>query len=168
MESYILYSNLLLWVVQLFVLFALFLLFRQFGEVYLKTGESISRDGIALGKKTLYPFLGRPVILVFISPDCKPCRVLLPEWNEMVERYHKQIQFIMIVQGEEDAKKKIQWEQTIKGEVLDDPKQKMMQDFQVRVTPFGFALDENSIVRAKGLCGGRKHLERMILILNKE
>ena len=47
----LLYSNILLWLAVLLIGFTLFIIFRQFGEVYLSTGESIARDGIAIGER---------------------------------------------------------------------------------------------------------------------
>jgi hypothetical protein len=100
MESFIFYSVLLFWTTQIFILFVLFLLIRQFGEVYLKSGDSILKDGIPIGEK-LPDFEGqsyktenqlkrdqlvrRTTLLAFVSPECKPCQELLEVWNEAAE-----------------------------------------------------------------------------------
>ena len=91
-REFLLYSNIFLWLIQLFVLFSLFLIYRQFGSVYLSKGEAISRDGVSIGNE-IPAFEGisyssgkliksemlyeKPTLLTFISASCKPCQELL-------------------------------------------------------------------------------------------
>ena len=46
--------------------------------------------------------------------------------------------------------------------VLTDAGQKLFAAFRVRVTPFGFIIDPEGIVRAKGLLNSRDHIEILL------
>lgn len=181
MESFIFYSVILLWTTQFFVLFLLVLLFRQFGEVYLKSGESISRDGIPIGEK-LPDFEGqsyktnshlekkqlihRTTLLAFVSPECKPCQELLEDWNEAIVMYQEQIEFVLIFLGNKDRAQRLLMKQAIQGEIVLDHNREITSLLQVRITPFCFIIDETGVVRAKGLCGGREHIDRLLFETN--
>ncbi len=182
METFVFYSVILLWAFQFFFLFCLFLCFRQFGLLFLQTGEGVSRDGIAMGKGIpifqgeslksgrnlgTKEVIGQEAVIAFVSPDCKPCLELLPDWNEAVDLYQDQFRFVLFVQGDPAEAKKMIEGNSLKGEVVADPDQQILRRFQVRVTPFGFALDENGVVKEKGLCGGHPHLHRLIASLKE-
>lgn len=177
MESFMLYSVILLWVTQAFILFILFLLFRQFGEVYLKSGESISRDGIPIGEmlpdfegisfKTNHflekkKLIHRTTLMAFISPECKPCRELLEDWNGATEFYQEQVEFVLIILGNKDRAHKLLKNQIIHGEIVLDDEKEITNLLQVRITPFCFVIDKTGVVRAKGLCGGREHIDQLL------
>ena len=111
MNEVLLYSNILLWLAVLLIGFTLFIIFRQFGEVYLSTGESIARDGIAIGERApslsnrkawngqpISSHLAKPVLLVFLSPTCKACIDLIPDWNQAVHQ-QREIHFRVVLVG---------------------------------------------------------------------
>jgi hypothetical protein len=50
----------------------------------------------------------------------------------------------------------------IRGRIIWDRRNQFLQDFRVRVTPFAFILDEKGIVRGKGLCNGKEHIEDLL------
>ncbi|TCP52385.1 methylamine dehydrogenase accessory protein MauD [Tumebacillus sp. BK434] len=177
MSQFLLYSNLGLWIVTLFILGAIFLIFRQFGEVFLKSGDAISRDGIPIGDKihhfeqpayelgksvSTQDLLGRPTLLAFTSTTCKPCRELFPDWNKAIAQYGTHVNFVMVGLGERD-----QWEELlakipIQGELLIDTRQILLTDCKVRVTPFGIMLDEKGVVTGKGLLNSAEHIQGLM------
>lgn len=148
MNDLLIYSNAGLWIVQLFIVFCLFIIFRQFGTVYLRDKESVSRDGIPIGKKipnfeaksmitdkvmNKENFLGKPTIIGFISTRCKPCKELIPDWNKAYDKYNGQINFVLIGIGEEENLKKFANEKNVKGELLIDAHY-IVDQFYARVT----------------------------------
>lgn len=180
MTEVLLYSNILLWLAVLLIGFTLFIIFRQFGEVYLGTGESIARDGIAIGERA--PSLkdrktwnrqqvasheAKPVILVFLSPTCRACINLIPDWNQAVHK-HQEIHFRVILVGDRQKSEEILKEQTLEGEILLDEDRHILEEHRVRVTPFAFILDEEGVVRGKGLCNGTGHIHSLISYLESE
>ena len=117
METFLLYSNILLWIVQLLVIFALVVLFRQFGEIYLNSADAISRDGIPIGDYipefvgedfsttravTHKDLEGRPTLLAFISPNCDACRDLIPEWNQCCLDHREKVNFVLMGVGDRE------------------------------------------------------------------
>lgn len=117
MEKALLYSNILLWVIQAGVIFCLLMVFRQFGEVYLKSADAISRDGIPIGdtiphfegfslpnlrKITSEEIQGRPTLLAFISPNCGACKDMIPDWNEAYRKYGHKVNFVLMGTGKEE------------------------------------------------------------------
>ncbi|MDQ0340749.1 methylamine dehydrogenase accessory protein MauD [Caldalkalibacillus uzonensis] len=183
MDQVLLYSNILLWLTQAVVFFSLFLLFRQFGEVYLSTGEGISRDGIPIGD-TIPQFQGvsypagkvttpiqqydKPTLLAFVSPRCKACEQLLPAWNAAHEAFHDRIHFVIIGLGEKEEFERWLMDRTLQGQLVLDPGRHIFSLCKVRVTPFAFIIDEQGVVRGKGLCNHEGHLKTLLSTLEGE
>lgn len=180
MESFILYSVVLLWFIQLFVLFALFLLFRQFGEVYLKSAGAIERDGVAIGKAlpsfdvrslrthavlSSQELIREPAIIALVSPNCKPCQELLKDWAIARQRYLHRYNFILVlINAKHEGIEWVVQHMEIKEdqEVYVLKEEKAVGELQIRVTPFAYIVDGRGIVKAKGLCGGMQHIEHLL------
>src|SRR5439155_20757324 len=103
MEGIWLVSYVLLWLLVSVLFLLVFLLYRQLGIMYLGSAEGVSRDGLDRGTKApdftvtdqygeahrLADYRGKPSVLLFGSPHCSPCRILLPpphdwataQWN---------------------------------------------------------------------------------------
>ena len=174
MESFLFYSVIFLLFTQTISIFAIFLLFRQFGEVYLNTGEGISRDGLPIEKKipsfNAFSFthnklinsedlIKKPTLIAFISPHCKPCKALLKDWSHACEEYSGKADFVVIILGGEKEVKKMVEKKKIAGEQLWDHHKELFRKFGVRVTPFAFALDQHGVVKDKGLCGNKEQID---------
>ncbi|MCE7791567.1 hypothetical protein K8O68_03890 [Salipaludibacillus sp. CUR1] len=177
MEAFIFYSVILLWITQFITLFALFLLFRQFGEVYLSTGAGISKDGLPVGRPfpaevkvlsldfnnpaAMASFMeeGKPALITFISPNCKPCLRLLDDWNEAFTVYGDQINFFTVIVGEETEVTHLADTYSFSGCRLWDRHKELFNRCLIRVTPFAFAVDEKGLITDKGLCGNKKQIE---------
>lgn len=177
----LIYSNILLWVLQLFFIFCVFMIFRQFGTVYLSSSEAISRDGIAIGDKVVQfdgesffsneripvnSLLTKPTIITFVSSGCKACKDLIPEWNEAYLKYNDKINFVLIGVGSKDNFENFTKNRTVRGELLLDPDRSILSAFKVRVTPFAFIINGEGVIKAKGLCNGMEHISGMISQLN--
>ncbi|MFB4166078.1 TlpA family protein disulfide reductase [Alteribacillus sp. JSM 102045] len=173
-ESFLFYSVIILFFTQTFSIFAILLLFRQFGEVYLSTPESISRDGLSLDKEippfNIFSFtqnkqvnsdelIKKPTLIAFISPNCEPCKSLLKDWSFAYEEYGDNINFVLVLIGREKEVKKMIEKNMVAGEQLWDHHKELFQKFGVRVTPFVFAVDQNGFVKDKGLCSYKEQID---------
>jgi|SRR5690625_3880095 methylamine dehydrogenase accessory protein MauD len=184
MDSLLVYSNIGLWIVQLLIAFSLILIFRQFGTVYLRDKDAISRDGIPIGKKI--PFFeaksiktgslvskdslvnkNKPTIITFISTRCQPCNELIPQWNKAYEEYGDDVNFLLIAIGEENNIVKLVKEKEGKGEILVD-NSSIASLFQTRVTPFGFIIDHNGVVKGKGVCSSISNINHLLSQLDSK
>src|SRR5438445_12199789 len=96
MEGIWLVSYIVLWLLVLVLILLVILLYRQLGIMYLGSAEGVSRDGLAPGAKApdfnltdqygnaqrLSDYRGRPTVVLFGSPHCSPCRILLPPFHD--------------------------------------------------------------------------------------
>jgi methylamine dehydrogenase accessory protein MauD len=105
---------------------------------------------------------GKPTILAFISPNCGACKDLIPEWNQCCIKYQKMLNFVLMGVGERGKMEEFVNNREILGKILWDRRNQFLHDFRVRVTPFAFILDEKGVVRGKGLCNGKKHIEGLL------
>lgn len=181
--QFLIYSNVLTWIVLLFISFCLFLVFRQFGKVYLSTSDAITRDGVPIGDKlpefeaksffskevtSVRSFQGKPTLISFISPGCKPCQELIPEWNRAYIKYKDKINFLVVGIGDSNGFTRMLDNNPLSGELLLDDERAILTSCNVRVTPFAFIVDESGIVKGKGLCNGIEHIDGLISYLNGE
>jgi len=96
METPWLISYIVLWLIVLTLSVLVLLLYRQLGIMYLGSAEGVSRDGLEKGTtapdfnltdqygnaQRLSAYRGRPVVLLFGSPHCSPCRTLMPQLHD--------------------------------------------------------------------------------------
>lgn len=177
MENILLYSNILLWITQIIVIVSLVIIFKQFGDIYLKSSDAISRDGVPIGD-AIPKFQGLsynsgkyfskkdmenvPTLIGFISPNCPACKDLIPDWNRAITKYKGKVNFLLIGVGtNRDQYTEFLKNRQLNGELILDP-DNIGQAFRVRVTPFAFMVDENGVVLEKGLCNDEKHINHLI------
>jgi methylamine dehydrogenase accessory protein MauD len=173
MEGIWLVSYIILWVLVLGLGLLVLLLYRQLGIMYLGSAEGVSRDGLAKGTtapdfsltdqygnvQRLSSYRGRPVLLVFGSPGCTPCRTLLPQLEEWAED-HRDMGIIWLNAAPRDETLKYASDMGATVPVVAHvPDDKVADRYKVRVTPFSFMIDENGIVRTKGLVNTRGGLD---------
>jgi methylamine dehydrogenase accessory protein MauD len=175
MEGIWLVSYIVLWVLVLALAVLVLLLYRQLGIMYLGTAEGVSRDGLDRGKTApdftltdqhgnihrLSAYRGRPVVLLFGSPHCSPCRLLLPQLQDWA-RKHPQVAVLWLNAASPEESARFVAETGTTLPVLPyspTPKDNLMDLYRVRVTPFTFFLDADGVIRAKGLVNTKSGLD---------
>ncbi|MDQ3928734.1 MAG: TlpA family protein disulfide reductase [Chloroflexota bacterium] len=173
MEGIWLVSYIVLWLVVLVLLVLVILLYRQLGIMYLGSAEGVSRDGLDLGAQAPdfaltdqygnlqrpADYRGRPLLLLFGSPNCGPCKVLLPELHAWASDHpHVGVLWLNLASREENLRYAKEMGATLPMPAH-TPADGVVEHFKVRVTPFLFFLDEQGIVRAKGLANSREALD---------
>ncbi|HET6313732.1 MAG TPA: TlpA disulfide reductase family protein [Chloroflexia bacterium] len=173
MEGIWLVSYIVLWLVVLVLIVLVVLLYRQLGIMYLGSAEGVSRDGLEAGAQApnfslpdqygnlqrLADYRGRPLLLLFGSPNCGPCRVLLPELHEWAAEHPEVgVVWLNLASPEENARYASETGATLPMSAH-TPGDGLVERFKVRVTPFLFFLDEQGTVRAKGLANTRSALD---------
>jgi methylamine dehydrogenase accessory protein MauD len=104
-------------------------------------------------------YRGRPLLLLFGSPTCGPCKVLLPELHSWAaEHAEVGVVWLNLASPEENMRYASEMGATLPMSAH-TPKDGVVERFKVRVTPFLFFLDEQGIVRAKGLANTRDALD---------
>ncbi|MFA9559738.1 thioredoxin-like domain-containing protein [Evansella sp. AB-rgal1] len=174
MEQFLFFSVIVLWGLFLLNFFLLFLLFRQFGEIYLSSGDGIAKDGLPIGKSLpkddriysmkekqhvyLQEHITKSSLLVFVSSNCKPCQQLLREWNSAYHSNQHMINCMIVFIGEDNKVQDLIRKYSPEGQLFWDRNDSLFHRFKIRVTPFAIAIDEQGIVRDKGLCGTKEQI----------
>jgi methylamine dehydrogenase accessory protein MauD len=173
MEGVWLVSYIVLWLLVLGMGVLILLLYRQLGIMYLGSAEGVSRDGLNKGTQApdfsltdqygnlqrLINYRGRPTLLLFGSPHCSPCRTLLPQLHDWASA-HPDVGVIWLnaASPEESLKFVSDTGATIPVAPY-PPEGNLLDTYKVRVTPFSFLLDENGVIRAKGLVNTKAGLD---------
>lgn len=174
MEGIWLVSYIILWLLVLGMGVLIFLLYRQLGVMYLGSAEGVSRDGLPVGSPApdfniqdqygnmqhLAAYRGKkPLYLVFGSPGCTPCRVLMPQLNEWAAQ-HPEIQVVWLNAASPEETLKYASDMGADVPMIAiTPDDKIMERYRVRVTPFSFMVDEQGVIRAKGLVNAKAGID---------
>ena len=169
-------SYIALWAVVLFQGVIIFLLLRQLGVMYLGTARGVARDGLAPGQRapdftlpdlegrpvSLVDFRGLPLLLIFGSPTCVPCRALIPDLNVLASERREELRVLFLSQGRVDDTRRFASEAAVQVPVAAHPDDDLPGKYKARVTPFAFLIDGEGIIRAKGLANNRDHLDLLL------
>jgi methylamine dehydrogenase accessory protein MauD len=169
-------SYIVLWAVVLFQGGVIFILLRQLGMMYMGSAQGVGRDGIAAGEPapdfslpdpagrlvSLGDFRGRPLLLIFGSTACAPCRGLIPDLNVFAREHDADLQTLYLSRGEPDETRRFIQEVDIRVPVAVHSDSELPDKYKARVTPFAFLVDAEGVVRAKGLANNRSHLDMLL------
>ncbi len=169
-------SYIALWAVVLFQGVVIFVLLRQLGVIYLGTAQGVANDGLDVGKDapdfslngldgeplSLASFRGTPVVLIFGSPTCAPCRGLIPDLNAFARDRAAELRVLFLSRSDDEATRRFATEENIEVPIAAHHDEDLPNKYEARVTPFGFLVDDNGVIRAKGLANNREHLEILL------
>ena len=141
--------------------------------MYLGSAEGVSRDGLNKGAKApdfsltdqygnvqrLADYKGKPAVMVFGSPHCSPCRILLPQLHDWAKAHPEVGVLWLNAASPEESLKFVSDTGATLPVAPYTPQENLMERYRVRVTPFMFMLDENSVVRSKGLVNTKGGLD---------
>jgi methylamine dehydrogenase accessory protein MauD len=164
-----------LWLLVFFLGFLLLGALRTLGllrwrleQLEATTPRRIGRDGLKHGKKApdftlpsaagpevaLHDFAGRKVLLVFTQAGCSPCQAIVPELN----RLGGDVQVLVVNNGDAAATRK--WADQMKPRfpVLTQDSFSISKRYEVFATPFAFLIDEQGVIRSKGIISNKQHV----------
>ncbi len=177
MNSSLLISNIVLWVVVLLLAFlllgtlrAIALLSWRLEQLEVTTPSRVGRGGLKLGKKapdftlrgaaggelSLHDFAGRKVLLVFTQSGCSPCKAIVPDLNRVHDKGEHQV--LVINNGNAETTRQWVAETCARFPVLAQEKFSESRRYEVFATPFAFLIDEKGIIASKGIAGTGQHL----------
>jgi methylamine dehydrogenase accessory protein MauD len=174
MDSAFLATYVGLWIVVVLLVLTLVTVVRELALIRMRlgpeTGPLATTDGPKIG--SVAPalegtFLSEgsrsisrgPAIVVFVSPGCRPCRELLPHVAQFVRRERMPV-YVVVQATEADARSLLEVFE-IKAPVVIDPDHKIEEAFNVHMTPFALAMDEDWTVRTKGVTNDDAQLEAL-------
>jgi methylamine dehydrogenase accessory protein MauD len=170
-------SNLMLWLVVLFLGFVLLGTLRILGrlrwqlqQLEATTPSRLGRRGLKRGAKVpdfslpcveggevaLSSFAGHEVLLVFTQARCGPCARIVPELN----RLHSEGDVAVLVVNNGDLETTQQWarEMGARFPVLAQSQLSVSRRYEVFATPFAFLINEQGVISSKGIVSERQHL----------
>ena len=173
MEGIWLVSYIVLWILVLALGALVLLLYRQLGIMYLGSAEGVSRDGLPKGtpapdftltdqyghQQRVAAYRGRPLLLIFGSAGCSPCRILMPQLDEWLAAHPEMGIIWLNMNSPEETLKYVSDVGATVPVVPTTPDDKIAERYRVRVTPFSFMIDENGVIRTKGLVNTKAGLD---------
>jgi methylamine dehydrogenase accessory protein MauD len=180
METVIVVSAVIQWVLLIGLALVVLSLARQFGVVLQRLGPPAGAlmisKGITLGEpspefklRTLgdkeiqiggVEPTGRNTLIMFINPDCSVCGKLLPALKSIGVQEASSLNLVFASDGEIEPQRKF-WQ--AKG-LEDFPyvlSQELGMTYQIGRLPYGVLLDSKGIMVAQGLCNNREHVESL-------
>jgi methylamine dehydrogenase accessory protein MauD len=170
-------SDVLLWIVVVFLCFLLLGSLRAMGRLQWRleqleaiTPSRLGRSGLRLGKKapeftlasvsgsqvSLHQFAGRKVLVVFTQTGCEPCQLLVPELNSVQADARAQV--LMVNNGQLEAARKWAGEIRARFPVLVQENLSLSKRYEILATPFAFLIDEKGVIASKGICNSKQHI----------
>lgn len=179
MESALFVSNIVLWIVVIALGVTVLALARQIGVLYervapagalmIAAGPDVGETAPVLEFETLQgePLTvggaseaGRTTLLFFLSPTCPVCDTLIPVLRSMRNDERTWLDIVLASDGEL-AEQRAFVERKELGEFPYVVSTQLGVTYQVGKLPYAVLLDEQGVVRAKGLTNNREHLESL-------
>jgi methylamine dehydrogenase accessory protein MauD len=103
----------------------------------------------------------RSQLLLFVSPDCPVCKKLLPVARSFARSERRQLDLVLVGDGDRDAHAAMAREHGLEGvPLVVSPAVGM--GYGVGKLPYAVLVDGEGTVRAKGLVNSREHLESLL------
>ncbi len=175
----LLYSNLLLWVVVLVLGAVVFGMVRQIGVLHERVAPmgalandrgpevgEMAPDMKIAGMEGGLVQIGGPVpggrsrLLLFVSPSCPICKKLLPIARSFAAG--ERLDVVIIGDGDVAEQREMIRANSLEAiPYVNSPQVGMA--FQVGKLPYAILIDEDGVIRAKGLVNSREHLESLAI-----
>jgi peroxiredoxin len=131
----------------------------------------INRDGLKAGTAApeftlpaldgseiaLSSFRGRPVLLVFSDPNCRPCNELLPKL-EQIHRKSKDLQVLVIGRGDPEANRDTMKKLGLTFPMVLQQSWEISRAYGMFSTPIGYLVDEDGVLVDNVAVGGNRIL----------
>ena len=175
MTTSLLISSTVLWLVVLLLAFFLLgalrnlaLLGWRLEQLEATTPRRLGRDGLRGGKKapdftlpsaagpdvSLHEYAGRRVLLVFTQSGCSPCHAIMPELN----RLGGDVPVLVVNNGDAETTRRWAAEAKVCFPILVQEGFSVSRRYEVFATPFAFLIDEQGVIRSKGIVNNGQHL----------
>jgi methylamine dehydrogenase accessory protein MauD len=170
-----------LWAVVIAQTALLLVLYRQVGLVFLGQSSARSRDGLRVGSVApewqavdqfgavhdLDDYRGTPLLLVFAEPGCGPCQKLFPELRTFSEEHRDAINVVSVGSDNELANRSAANKFGLDFPVLTQHRQTISTSYKVVATPFAYVIDEDGVVREKGIVNTGAQVHEKLAVLGE-
>lgn len=182
MNSLLVISNVLLWVLVVGLFFLVFVLTRQIGVLYeriapagalmleqrLKIGDKAPRlevkdlnssNDITIGERN---HADKSQLLFFLSPDCPVCKTLLPIVRSVRGTEKKWLDIVLATDYDQDKTSQFIAEQNL-GDFTFVNSELLGKSYGVGKLPYAILVDESGVVKSMGLVNSREHFESLFI-----
>ncbi len=170
MSTFFIISYIALWILVVPLVILNLILFRQLGIFVMGTARGVDQSGIPVGRLlpkakslTLHgeqwsteTIKGRAHILLFGSPRCKECAEIMPYLESVCNKYN--VNPTLLLFSEFELAKSYAKRLNLEFDVVHCTTE-LSQILDVEATPFAYAVDENGVIRGKGLVNDLGRLE---------
>lgn len=120
-------------------------------------------DTLADGEVSLADLLapGRPLLMVFLSPGCGPCRQLRPAVSRWAEAYRDRLSVVVVASGGRERNQEAYEGQQPPLTVLLDDDDTIRPLFEIRGTPGAVLVDPDGTLRG-GTASGERLVRRLL------
>jgi methylamine dehydrogenase accessory protein MauD len=173
-------SNLLLWILVAVLALIVLALTRQLGVLHERlgpVGALTLAKGLKIGERapalTVDDLTGKPLtiggnrtdgrsqLVVFLSPSCPVCKTLLPALKSSLKTERGHIDLVLASDGDLSEQRSF-----VESEGLSDFRYVVSAplgiSYQVGRLPYAALLDDEGVLRARGLVNSREHLESLL------
>jgi methylamine dehydrogenase accessory protein MauD len=178
MPTILVVSNIALWLTSALLGFLLLGALRSLGvlkwqleQLEATTPSRIGRNGLKPGSQapdftlpavgggdvSLHDFAGQRTLLVFVQAACGPCHDIVPELNHFAHR-RRELQVLAVNHATPDDARAWTDETGARFPVLVQTDLSVSKRYEALATPFAFLIDEQGIVRSRGIAGCREQL----------
>lgn len=176
--TFLVASNILLWLAFLGVTVVLLGLMRQVGLLHERSspmGAMITDHGPDIGDTApefdVPDYFGRNLhmgganaegkqtLIMFTAPTCPVCDKLFPIIKSIAKA--EKINVVMVSDGAPDEHKRFLDKHEL-GQIRYVVSAEIGMAFQVGKIPYGVLIDQNGVIKAKGLTNTREHLESLL------
>ena len=174
-------SQILLWLVFALLALAVFALARQIGVLHERVaplGALMMDSGIEVGDAAPRFELtdifgrqleiggrredGRSTMLLFVSPSCPVCKKLLSVVRWFMKSEGRSLDLVLVGDGDPEEHRALAKRYGLESVPFVIAPEIGMR-FQVGKLPYAILVDEQGIVRSKGLVNSREHLESLLV-----
>lgn len=124
------------------------------------TAPAFVLRGVQGARVALKSFAGRRVLLVFTKSEGHPWQQLLPELNRLQRQ--GSLQVLLIETGGPEAAKQLAGEGQAAFPVLVQDTRNVAKRYHVPTMPFAFLIDEQGLIRGKGIVSNPQHLDLLL------
>ena len=105
---------------------------------------------------------GRQTALLLLSLQCIPCERVLASLRGVQKAFPYPLDFLLAVEGDADKVQAAIARHGIRATLIADPEATLRANLGVERTPYGLLIDENGVVRMKGVISDRGQLEGLL------
>lgn len=175
-------SYLSLWLLVVLLLLAVLVLARQVGMLHARlgpTGARMVNAGPEIGELapqitaldlsghdfTLGSARGKPTLMLFFTTSCSTCASLTPAIKALWKSEHDKLEIALVsmYSSDDETRQFVAQHKLTRISCTTSPEVSL--EYRISSPPYGLLIDEERVVRAKGIVNNSEHLESLLNVI---